>query len=95
MELETNEFGRKDPWYYLISGMCDNQWSPYGVPPELLKEGDSMLLIGLAFLVDWLLVQVFALDSLKAVLVTAIIFILLGVLVEGPDYYGRRPRVKL
>lgn len=54
-----------------------------------------MLLIGLAFLVDWLLVQVFALDSLKAVLVTAIIFILLGVLVEGPDYYGRRPRVKL
>jgi len=40
-----------------------------------------MLIIGLAFLVDWLLQQVFTLTDIKAVLVTAIIFIVLGVLV--------------
>lgn len=40
-----------------------------------------MLYIGLAFLVDWLLQQVFTLTNLKAVLVTAIIFIVLGLLV--------------
>lgn len=43
-----------------------------------------MLLVGLAFLVDWLLIQVFTLTVDKAALVTALIFIVLGVLVERP-----------
>lgn len=47
-----------------------------------------MVLVGLAFLVDWLLQQVFALTELKAVLVTAIVFIVLGLLL------GERPFVK-
>lgn len=42
-----------------------------------------MLYIGLAFLVDWLLQQVFTLTDIKATLITAIIFIALGLLVEG------------
>lgn len=48
-----------------------------------------MLYIGLAFLVDWLLQQVFTLTEIKAVLVTAIIFIVLGLLVgELPALKG-------
>lgn len=39
-----------------------------------------MLLIGLSFLIDWLLQQVFTLTNIKAILVTAIIFIVLGFL---------------
>lgn len=52
-----------------------------------------MLYVGLAFLVDWLLQEVFTLTDLKATLVTAIIFIVLGLLVgEFPvvKNFGRR-----
>jgi hypothetical protein len=46
-----------------------------------------MLFIGLAFLVDWILQQVFTVVEIKAVLVTAIIFIVLGLLVgDGPSF---------
>lgn len=48
-----------------------------------------MIVIGVAFLVDWLLMQVFSLNDLKAALVTAIIFIVAGVLL------GERPWEKL
>jgi len=53
-----------------------------------------MLYIGLAFLVDWLLQQVFTLSNIKSVLVTAIVFIVLGLLVgEAPEVKGfhRKP----
>lgn len=51
------------------------------------------LLVGLAFLVDWLLVDVFNMDSVKSLLATALIFIVLGLLVDGyPLYKGRLGR---
>lgn len=40
-----------------------------------------MLIVGLAFLVDWLQVQVFGVELVKSLLITAIIFIILGLLV--------------
>ena len=46
-----------------------------------------MVLIGLSWLIYFLLVEVFSLDTIKAALVTAIIFILLGFIV------GERPWV--
>jgi hypothetical protein len=50
-----------------------------------------MLYIGLAFLLDWLLIQVFTLDVVKSVLVTAIVFILLGLLTEVGNLPGNFP----
>lgn len=44
-----------------------------------------MLLTGLAFLLTWLEVQVFELDLLKSILVTAIVFIVAGIVL------GERP----
>lgn len=44
-----------------------------------------MVVVGLAFLVTWLQVQVFGLDIVKAVLVTALIFVILGLVI------GERP----
>lgn len=44
-----------------------------------------MLIVGLAFLTDWLLLQVFNVELVKSILVTAIIFIVLGLLL------GERP----
>jgi hypothetical protein len=41
------------------------------------------LLTGIAFFVFWLLIDVFTLTVVKAALVTALIFILIGILVEG------------
>lgn len=41
-----------------------------------------MLYIGLAFLIDWLLQQVFTVDEIKATLITALIFIVLGILTD-------------
>ncbi len=49
-----------------------------------------MVLVGLAFLVTWLEVVVFALGLDKAMLVTAILFILVG-LVAGERPWDRRP----
>lgn len=46
-----------------------------------------MVLTGLAFLVVWLLVQVFAVELLHAILATAIIYIVLGLIL------GERPFV--
>lgn len=42
-----------------------------------------MLLVGLSWLVFWLLVDVFNVDSLKAALANAIIFIILALVAEG------------
>lgn len=42
-----------------------------------------MLIVGIAFLVFWLLVQVLAFEIVKAALITAIIFIVAGIFVEG------------
>lgn len=44
-----------------------------------------MVLVGLSWLLFWLLVDVFNIESLKAALVTAIVFILIGLLY---DYSG-------
>lgn len=42
-----------------------------------------MLIVGLSWLVYWLMVDVFDVESLKAALVTGLIFIILGVVQEG------------
>lgn len=42
-----------------------------------------MLYVGLGFLVTWLQVQVFGIDIVKALLVTAIVFVILGLVTEG------------
>lgn len=47
-----------------------------------------MLVVGLSWLVYWLLASVFSVDALKAALATGIIFIVLGLLV------GENPVVK-
>lgn len=44
-----------------------------------------MLLVGLSWLVEWLQLQVFSVELVKSILVTAIIFIVLGLLL------GERP----
>lgn len=44
-----------------------------------------MIYVGLAFLITWLEVQVFNLDIVKSFLITAIIFIVLGLIL------GERP----
>lgn len=49
-----------------------------------------MVLIGLSFLVTWLQVQVFTVELVKALLVTALIFIILG-LVLGERPWNRQP----
>lgn len=49
-----------------------------------------MVLIGLSWLVTWLQVQVFGVDLVKALLITALIFIIVGVLV-GERPWERRP----
>lgn len=48
-----------------------------------------MLIVGLAFLVDWLLQDVFTVEAVKAALVTGIVFVLLGLLVEGMPNWRR------
>lgn len=45
------------------------------------------VLVGLAFLVDWLLVDVFTVDQLKATLATGLIFLIIGILYEGYPRY--------
>ena len=42
-----------------------------------------MLLIGLSWLVYWLLVDVFTVEALKAALVVGLVYIIFGLLVEG------------
>lgn len=47
-----------------------------------------MVLVGLAFLVDWLCLEVFNLTDVKSALITALLFIIVGFLV------GERPWVR-
>jgi len=49
-----------------------------------------MVLIGLSWLVSWLLVDVFNVELVKTILTTAIIFIVLG-LILGERPWERRP----
>lgn len=39
-------------------------------------------LVGVAFLFDWALIDVFGINSLKATLVTGIVFIIIGLFVD-------------
>lgn len=48
-----------------------------------------MLIIGLSWLVFWLLQDVFSVEEIKSVLVTAIIFIVLGLITEGVPNWKR------
>lgn len=50
-----------------------------------------MLLIGLSWLLYWLLISVFVVEAVKAALIVAIVFILLGLLVEGAPAFKRLP----
>jgi hypothetical protein len=51
-----------------------------------------MLLVGLSWLTFWLLIDVFTVEITKAALVTAIIFLVLGLLLDdGPNLKLRRP----
>lgn len=50
-----------------------------------------ILYSGLAFLTFWLLQSVFSLDTLKASLVTAIIFLIAGIILERPWVNWNRP----
>jgi len=50
-----------------------------------------MVLIGISWLVFWLLVEVFTVTLMHAALATALIFIVLGLLVEGVPPWERRP----
>lgn len=49
-----------------------------------------MVLVGIAFFLLWLLVEVFLVELVKAILVTAIVFIIAGILV-GERPWERRP----
>lgn len=50
-----------------------------------------MLYIGLGFLLDWVLMTVFNLEVMKSALITAVVFIILGLLVEGiPNGWPKR-----
>lgn len=44
-----------------------------------------VFVVGVAFLVDWLLIQVFSQTVDKAALITAIVFLILGLLYEIPN----------
>lgn len=49
-----------------------------------------MLLVGLAFFIDWLCMTVFSATVDHAALITAIIFILLGLVVtERPEWFKK------
>jgi hypothetical protein len=49
-----------------------------------------MIFIGLEFLITWLQVQVFNVDLVKSLLVTAIIFIVLGFVMGERPFANRR-----
>lgn len=48
-----------------------------------------MLIVGLSWLVYWLMVDVFSVEAIKAALVTGLVFIILGLLVEGVPNWKR------
>ena len=43
-----------------------------------------MYLIGLSWIVTWLLIDVFNVETLKAFLVTGLIFLVLGLIIDKP-----------
>jgi hypothetical protein len=49
-----------------------------------------MVLIGLSWLVYWLLVDVFTVESLHAALATALIFIIVGILTGERPFINHR-----
>ncbi len=51
-----------------------------------------MVLVGLSWLTFWLLLDVFTVEITKAALVTAIIFIILGLLLDYGDLGSRLRR---
>lgn len=57
----------------------------------MLNLENIMVVIGLSFLVLWLLIVVFTLPVVKAVLITGILFIALGLLIEGVPTFHRKP----
>lgn len=48
-----------------------------------------MLIVGISWLVYWLMIDVFSVETIKAALVTGIVFVLLGLLVEGMPSWKR------
>lgn len=42
-----------------------------------------MTLIGLSWIVFWMIIQVFAVELIKAALIVGIIFLVLGLLIDG------------
>lgn len=50
-----------------------------------------MVIVGLSWLVTWLLVEVFSVETLHAILATAIIFIALGLLLGERPFINKRP----
>lgn len=48
-----------------------------------------MVVVGCSWVLYWLLVDTFNLDSLKAALVTGVVFIIAGLLVEGLPTFKR------
>lgn len=50
-----------------------------------------MVVIGLAWIVFWALLEVFAIAVIKAALVTGIIFVVAGLLLEGVPSVPRKP----
>lgn len=50
-----------------------------------------MVLIGLSWLVCWLLVQVFTLELLKAILITGLLFFIIGLVFEHPWTTWHKP----
>lgn len=50
-----------------------------------------MLVIGISWLLFWGLVQIFAVELIKAALVVGVVFIILGLLTEGVPNFTRKP----
>ena len=48
-----------------------------------------MLIVGISWLVFWLLIDVFNVDVLKAALINGLIFTLLALLIEGRTYWPK------
>lgn len=49
-----------------------------------------MISIGLAFVVFWAFIEVFALAISKAAVVTGVLFVILGLLIEGVPKFPRK-----
>lgn len=63
-------------------------WTKKKIPKNLTNRS-NMLVIGLSWLVFWLLQDVFNVEEVKSALVTAIIFIILSLITEGVPNWKR------